>query len=351
MIVGGRWGDNPKPSSVVRKLSHCFDSFYIFNGEGSSKDLPSLLDYEADLILWMPDIDNEEKKFYPYKTKGQVLICSKVMREGYTKMDAISRIFAMHGNAVIAITKPDDQYVFELIDALGNTWFTGSDIQALAEKIREFYNFTKSAIRIGSEPLPNHSVEMFPRSHFDEDRIEALIDANDKLSADIMTQCGNRFFGNISTRCQKLFPSLRGNTGIFVSPRNSDKSSLTARDLLLCHFDPYKNKVIYHNGRGESPSVDTPVQLKIYRSVSYINFMIHGHAFLIDGDYNFCCRDTTEYFLCGDVREADEVLATIDIMDYPRHGIINLKNHGFLMFSDTLEAIQNMIAEAKWRIG
>ena len=51
----------------------------------------------------MPNIDNEEEKQYPIKKKGSVLICSKVMREGYKPIDAISRIFKMQGNAVIAI--------------------------------------------------------------------------------------------------------------------------------------------------------------------------------------------------------------------------------------------------------
>jgi hypothetical protein len=44
--------------------------------------------------------------------------------------------------------------------------------------------------------------------------------------------------------------------------------------------------------------------------------------------------------LCGDLREADEIILIISKNNY---GVINLKNHGFLIYSDTLENLKNVI--------
>lgn len=141
-IVGGRFGDTPKSSKIVWELSKEImgNQFTLING-GDLKSLPRELD--SDLTIWMPDISNLEDKYYPHKKKGSVLICSKVMREGYTDIDAISRIFKMHGNAVIAIYKSCFPYTFSLIDALGNEWYSGSSLKDLGEKILEFYSWTK----------------------------------------------------------------------------------------------------------------------------------------------------------------------------------------------------------------
>ena len=49
--------------------------------------------------------------------------------------------------------------------------------------------------------------------------------------------------------------------------------------------------------------------------------------------------ETSEYFLCGDMREAKEV---IELIGNNNFGVINLKKHGFLMYSDTLDKLRFM---------
>ena len=62
--------------------------------------------------------------------------------------------------------------------------------------------------------------------------------------------------------------------------------------------------------------------------------MIHGHAF-IKG------TPTTEhYYVCGDLREFDDVQKIIGSTNY---GVINLKNHGFLIYSNDLLVLKNII--------
>lgn len=318
-IIGGDFG-TPKASGIIRKISEHFDQPSIING-GELNQLPTTI--SSDLILWMPNINNEQPKHYPKKGIGDVLICSKVMREEYSIADAVSRIFRMHGNAVIAIYKNDSIVAFKLIDALGNFWYNGSDISQLCIAIKEFYAFTKSAIRMNS-----NNVEM-PIPEINDD-INRFIDLNKKLSKHIQISCGQRFFGNLSTRCQKLFPTCKAeNSGVFVSPRNVDKSEITSNDMVYVRL--LNDAVIYAGDH--KPSVDSPIQLLIYSKFPNINYMIHGHAF-IEG-----AIETKTYCLCGDVREVDEVSSLITT----KFGAINLKNHGFLIFADTLDNLANLV--------
>lgn len=43
--------------------------------------------------------------------------------------------------------------------------------------------------------------------------------------------------GNLSTRCQRLFPTQRTNNYMYVSPRNTDKERLSANDFVLYNPD------------------------------------------------------------------------------------------------------------------
>lgn len=328
-IVGGNFDtENGKKSSVISKLGENFNNASIYNG-GNINNIENIFAdngfKESDLIIWMPNIQNETPKNYPNKKRGSVLICSKIMRDNYTRVDAISRIFKMHGNAVIAITKDQNIFTFELIDALGNTWYKGSQLNKLSDKILEFYSFTKSAIR-----LPSIKISTDSDDNIENYSLEEFIGINKELQYKIETSCGNRFFGNISTRCQKLFPSLRYNS-IYVSPRNSNKKSLTTLDMVKCFL--HNNTVFYYGNN--KPSVDTPIQLAIYDKYPNINFMIHGHAKVKNAP------TTSNYCLCGDFNEVNEISELID--DTSSYGIINLKKHGFLIYANNTKQLVEII--------
>jgi len=340
IVVGGTWGTSPKKSSVIEKLASLLKSEEVYNGIGDISLFPNHPD--GDLIIWMPDISNENKKHYPIKKPGAVLVCSKVMRDGYSKVDAVTRIFSMHGNAVIAVSRLGPVFCFELIDALGNTWFKGESIPELADAISLFYLFTKDAVRISSKWVKS-DVQMIDD---DYESISKLLSINSTLKDSIMNQCGSRFFGNISTRCQNLFPTSRIKNGIYVSPRNCDKAKLAPEDMILCTMG--NGTVLYHKEIDIKPSVDTPIQIGVYDERPRLNFMIHGHAFLKKGGYPFYTRETENYCICGDMKEKDEILKIIP--DGFNHGIINLRNHGFLAFSNELSNMETMFKTAKWEM-
>lgn len=321
LIVGGSY--EGKESGVVKKIKDhlCPEgNFTLYNGV-----IPeNVSGYE--LVVWMPDIPNGQEKNYPVKDKGAILICSKVMREGYTLFDAVTRIFKMHGNAVIVIYKePGKNFRFELVDALANIWYSGDNISMLCKYITELCEWTKAAIRV-SIPKAHQDVSVFNIPPLD-----SFIDINRHLAYKSATQCGNRYFGNFSTRCTKLFPSHRGSNFIVMSPRNVDKRTLTADDMVQIVDGAYIGD--------RKPSVDAPVQLAIYDAVPEINYMIHGHAY-VEG-----VPTTEHYFPCGDMREVADTVRLLK----KGYVAINLRNHGFLLATKDLGEMDTLKEKLNFR--
>lgn len=329
LIVGGSFF-HPKESSIARKIcesiSPICEKSWIING-GDDLDFATALSFLSgiDLTIWMPDISNEVPKDYPKKDIGSVLICSKVLREGVKEYDAVTRIFKMNANAVIAIDKSINPFNFQLIDALGNLWISTNNIDELCDEIVEFYRWSKTSVR---ENVQEKSLGV----DLDRNKLQKLIDIN-RIAADkVEVGTKNRYFGNTSTRCVKLFPTMR--EGFWFSARNTNKEKLTIDDMVLVK----KEDKIYYEG-SVKPSIDTPVQLNIYENLNHINFMIHGHAYIEGAVY------TNRYFACGDVREANELIPILK-----NHKVVNLKNHGFLMATDNLEELNELVINSKFII-
>lgn len=320
MIVGGniRTGE---PSSVVNMLAyHIGNNVLKHNGF-----LPKTI-HGSDLVIWAPDIPNELDKDYPEKDEGAVLICSKVIRDDRTLVDAVSRIFAMHANAVITIHKDNlERFQFRLIDALGNTWVDTYQINSLALAIEDFYSWSKGQVRIsfacGSLHPP--SLAKFSRE---------FIRINTKLADKVENGIGSRYFGNFSTRCMKLFASCRGSRleNYLFSARNVDKKRVTEEDCVLVVPPHYYGQRKY--------SVDSPCQVMLYRQFDDINFMIHGHAF-IDPNIHPSTRTTKDYYPCGDLREVEGIARLFR----RRARAVNLRKHGFLLASKDLSGMDKLV--------
>jgi len=329
IIVGG---SIDRPSGVITKLHYLFKAISnfknidVFNGVGTPKDIST-----ADMVLWFPDIDNKEIKTYPIKKQGAVLLCSKVMRNDTTRIDAVTRIFKMHGNAVTMIRKDKNSFEFELVDALNNTWIKTSNLKLFVDTICEFYSWTQNSKRFSLIHTPTHD-SMWTLG--EPDGLKDFIGINRALALKVAAGCKNRYFGNFSTRCTKLFPSKKISPTVFAfSPRNTDKRSITSKDLVLTSFKKYYGD--------RKPSVDTPVQLELYKNHPHINFMIHGHAYIKD-----CPYSTNKYFPCGDLREVDEILTLIE-----KGAIrINLRKHGFLLIGETIDDFYNHLNECQFKI-
>lgn len=317
-----------KASSVVDMLATYLPvKSKVFNGA-----LPDSITGH-DLVIWAPDIPNEQEKNYPVKDKGAVLICSKVIRGDRTEVDAVSRIFDMHGNAVIAIYKDNPKKMrFRLIDALGNTWIDTDKIELLADGITCFYHWSKGQIRMS---FVEHADDQLPE---DLELPTEFIDLNTKVADKVEGGLGARYFGNFSTRCMKLFPSMRLEDCYLFSPRNVNKRRIGTKDFVLVKPPYYVGDRKY--------SVDAPCQVQLYQQFDDINLMIHGHAFINPPGFLQSVAETKFYYPCGDLREVEEIAKVF------RSGvrIINLKNHGFLLAAEDLEAMSKYVNELEFAL-
>lgn len=324
LIVGGTFGSLPKKSSIIDKLAKYFTNSTIVNS-GSYEDLTHISLTGYKLILWMPNIENIFNKFIPIKPTGSVLIISKNLYANLerNRADAVSRIFTFHANAVVAITKENNIFSFELIDALNNTWCKSSNIEDISNSILELAEWTNKAIR---KPTIRK-----------KDELDKLIELTKNVSAKCQ-KIQTRFFGNVSTRCSKLFPSSRTEDTFLVSKRNSNKEFLDRTDMVETFIEDVRGNLKLKFKGCNKPSVDTPIQICLYKAYPQINFFIHGHNFVKDA------LITSTYYPCGDLREVAPICDLLDLSIFEKpYGVINLKNHGFLIYADTIENLENTV--------
>lgn len=340
MIVGGTFDKNGgKSSTIVKMLAKCLNS-PVANG-GSLVKLTSLTNLVDDLNIWMPNVSNDIGKIYPHKKRGSIVICSKVMRSGTTLHDAVARIFRMHGNAVIAIDPGSDFFKFTLIDALGNVWVSTHKIAELARAIKRFQLWMKGVRRAKSSVLHKGgkvvASKMFKKDIQDY-YLHKLCEINTDLADKVELAAGTRYFGNTSTRCEALFPSIKMRENyIYVSKRNVNKERLTEEDFVLCRDVPGKEDIMYvTDDQSAKPSVDTPIQVQLYKRFPKIMCMIHGHAYVKDAP------TTAYYWPCGDLRE----VSCASVLLEERTMCINLKNHGFLAVGTNLADFELMLKDA-----
>lgn len=325
-LVGGNFEEHKyKESKVVTKLAkelfdESKDSMSVFNGGRLEKLQKISL---TQLSIWMPNISNEHEKQYPKKAIGCCLICSKVVRPEQINnslehkfTEATKRIYKMQANAVIAIEK-GEKFKFTLIDALGNIWVSTENLNELAKGILSFYQWHLKQERKSLKQ--NNNTEKF---------LKIVRNTAEKT----MVNSGMRYFGNCSTRCAGMFPSKRLENDVFLfSARNTNKIFIDESDLVLVS----KERTCFSK---KKPSVDTVVQLELYKNFKKINYMIHGHAFFKDERI----KTTTEYFPCGDLREINEITNAVGSRNVEWF-LLNLKNHGFIIATNTLENMEKLL--------
>ena len=154
--------------------------------------------------------------------------------------------------------------------------------------------------------------------------------------ATFQTNDVKRFLGNASFRCPKGFPSFRDGKYIFVSRRNVNKEYIGIEDFVPVYE---KNDKIYYCGDFK-PSVDTPIQVKLYAKLPKINYMIHTHCYIKDAPY------TETALPCGAIEEVNEVLRVIETYyenDFDKEFyVINLRGHGSIMLGSKPSLFKNI---------
>lgn len=357
LIVGGTF-DNAggKPSGLVNSIiNHIRKDPEVnvtsVNG-GWVEDLhqeilPAVTDFKV--VLWFANVSNDEVKLRDVKAINPkcILITSKRNDDNkYTFAELISRALAIKANLTVEFSRRDDVFNMMLFDPLGNVFYDGVEVKDMCSKLlsrtKELTLFTRVPTVQDAEheaPEVPEETDFFNFAHNCADIFHNLIKP---------AKGTERFLGNMSFRCQNGFPSFRGENGIiYVSRRNVDKTSIGAASFVPTYLDDTKTVRYFGDAK---PSVDTPVQLRLYKHLPWANYMIHAHCYVdtagIPETVTLC---TTKLIPCGAIEEVAEVLTTYRIgrfyweyNKHPRLVAINLVGHGCILIAEDVEILKEL---------
>ena len=315
---------------------------------------------QYDIVLWFPNISNDEEKTVSSikkKFPKIILVASKNNRDGkYFPQDLISRMLSVKSNLCLefltAQVGPSPKIAANLLDPLGNAFITGEiDIPKIARAVItrsiQLCEYTrmgsKSIGTLGGRKIPDDP-RFFEAARKRAEEFHSLIHPAEGVA---------RFLGNLSFRCEKGFPSYRGEDGfIFVTRRNVDKCAITQESFVPARLEirsmqsvhnstPVSSEVVTVGYLGDvKPSVDTPVQVALYHAYKNVNYMIHSHVYVKDGIF------TEEVIPCGALEEAIEILRIQPDRDLANFSI-NLLGHGSIVFSRDLDYLESRIYMAR----
>ena len=377
LFVGGSWayteGEIPKASGVVtqcvaalRLAGHIVNAY---NG-GNYTDLEEIITTASayDVVFWWPNVSNNAPKMRDVKEVAPhvMLVTSKRNDEDkYSFMELVQRSLAVKANLTVEFKKKDAGKPFALMvfDPLGCAWYKGDNLSEAMRQTANRLEFLCGITRQSTTPDHQGDKSLILSWYFDQskqnmyasdrevvvpnsERFIALVKKYAERFHEIMEPAKHvvRFLGNASMRsappqvgrCSKGMPSFRCGEYIFVSQRNVNKEFID-----LSHFVPtyLANDKVYYCGENK-PSVDTPIQLRLYKALPNINYMIHSHCYVEGAPF------TTTSVPCGAIEEVNEVLAALNENYGTLCGeryVLNLVGHGSLIMGKNVDDLEGII--------
>ena len=337
LFVGGTWNDDGgKPSSIVYKFANAFKDQNVkvdlYNG-GFYSDLENIIELVIyyDYVIWWADVPNDKPKIRDVKSINPrcILITSKRNdNDKYSFAELINRALEVKANLCVIFSKEDPVYTMRIIDPLGNSWFYGFGIaecsKVLWSKMQYLHGVTRQGCKKadGNVEVPDDD-EFFEIVRHYGDVFHELIQPDKGVT---------RFLGNSSFRCQRGFPSFKKDGQIFVSRRNVDKRYIDKEAFVPVKLE---NGVLYHYGDNK-PSVDTPIQVRLYHLYPNINYMLHAHVY-IDG-----APFTKHNVPCGGLEEIHEIMDVVGVDFNKDFYAINLVGHGCLVMANNVEQLKDL---------
>lgn len=350
LVLAGRFDDaGGKPSGYAQKLFGGSGGFELVNG-GHWSSIKTLAERASEFIndyaavIWLADIPNDKPKLID----GIKRDCPRIMLvssknnldDKYSPLQIVGRALQTKSNLLLEFTRGDDGRIETTVwDALGNAYaYRCPDPDEVRQQLLDRLLFISSMGRVGStqvgdaKPVPDES-RFFELARGYADKFHELIHAANP----------GRFLGNLSFRCENGFPSFRDGDVIYVSRRNIDKRSIGSDGFVA--VDAKSKDVVRYYGENK-PSVDTPIQLRLFRRFQHVRYMLHSHAYIETAPY------TNKVIPCGAIHEADAVIECVerayrDGRGHPDPGIeygwmVNLKGHGSLVACETVEGISHL---------
>lgn len=360
LIVGGTFdNEGGRPSKLIdnmfKEIAEA-DGYKVtlFNGGLVTSlhniILPAVANY--DVVLWFANVPNDVDKLRDVKALNPkcILVTSKRNDDSkYTFAELISRALAIKANLTIEFSKdPDGLFNMMLFDPLGNVFYDGFDVPALCNaltgRVSKLLTFTRvPSVRETGLPMPEvpEETEFFEFAHDCADIFHNLIRP---------AKGTERFLGNMSFRCQNGFPSFRGENGIiYVSRRNVDKSDINASSFVPTYLDEQNTTKYFGEAK---PSVDTPVQLRLYKLFPWANYMLHAHCYVdTTGIPDTLQYNTYTPVPCGAIEEVNKIRDPLinkwSVWEacynkQPRLIAVNLCGHGCILIAKDVEIFKEL---------
>lgn len=337
ILVGGTFDTKTgKPSWFVQQLGTLLGADWTVINGGSIQTLKDFDANQANVLIWMPNVANNEIKMIDRlkaTNPAMLLIQSKrVVEKDYTESDVIGRLLKSHSGLGIMITKPDG-YRFKLLDPLGNQYCDTAELSVLSDTLCQRIDYLRSLSRVRSIQADG-ILRALPEHEF----VDLVKVFGTNFARFVNAVNPNRLLGNSSTRCAKGFPAQRQGDHILVTRRNVNKETLSPSDFVEVWME---NDTVNYFGSNK-PSVDTPIQLKLFDHYTNVNYMVHGHVYVENGVY------TAHKIPCGFVEEFDEIISL-----FPNKAetnfTVNLKGHGCLMMASDLNWLNTQVARLMGR--
>ena len=358
LFVGGGWDlIEGKKSKIVDEFAKHLPNATVYNG-GDYNDLNKILESctNYDTVIWWANVPNELPKIRNVKEinyKAMLVSSKRNVDSKYSFQDLLQRSFALKSNLTVEFSKNDNKYNMKLFDPLGNVWYEGLDIEECSKALLDRLVFIKSITRESTVSSEENIGElawffnMYKEEMYKTDDNHEIPIKKEFLSivrdyaykfaeTTFQTKDVKRFLGNASFRCPKGFPSFREGKYIFVSKRNVNKEFIGIDEFVPVYL---KDGKIYYCGDNK-PSVDTPIQVRMYNLLPNINYMIHSHCYIEDSPF------TEKALPCGAIEEVDEISKLLNDYydnDFNRDFyLINLLGHGSIMMSNNPEQLKNI---------
>lgn len=362
LICGGTFDrDGGRPSGVVGKMSkwldrHTYTLVTTRNG-GNVSELSEILEdcKGKSIVFWMPSVSNDEDKIRDVKkiAPRTLLVSSKRNDDGkYSFQELVNRSLGAKANLTIEFSRQSDgKYRMMVFDPLGTCWYDGDDVDEMMKATYSRLRFLGSITREGAtrlEVADEKSVlsDIYSRRRDDMEKfVEIVKEYAATFHRLVNPEEGvDRFLGNASTRgcfenfrCTKGgFPSFRDGNYIMMSRRNVNKETLSAEDFVPTFRD--EDEHLSYLGEAK-PSVDSPIQLRLYEQLPHVNYMIHSHCYIEGAPF------TSRPVPCGAIEETQEIMDVVWSMNPELDAgvyFVNLVGHGSIAMSRDIDGLESI---------
>lgn len=346
-MVGGTFDDtHGKPSKLVSTIARQIKSrghtTALANG-GNVDDLSQMFDVIGafDAVLWFPNVPNNYGKnvgMIKAKYPKVLLVTSKRNDDAkYVFMDLLNHALSLKANLTLEFYKFGNRYQGCVFDPLGCVWGRSEDFVRLTDMLVGRLEQLAAFTRVPSYMNGNY---VFVPGTGELPEFFELVKERAETFHDLVhpAEGVTRFLGNVSFRCERGFPSFKHSDGtVYMSRRNVDKRYIGSDAFVRVELDD-DGHVGYYGP--QKPSVDAPVQLRLYERYPKARYMLHAHVYIKDAPF------TEKAIPCGAIEEFDEIEAATDKWeDYwtpPCNFALNLIGHGSIVIADSLDYLRSV---------